>query len=535
VRPPRALPGLVLALLLPSPATAQQVTAGGTYRLFQGPSEVGREQFQHTDSSFEQTGVIPILNLKIHSRTVHDLDGRLLGMTLQLGTAGSDTLLGTYRADRMAEGPDSVRITSDLPRARPSHTRALDFDMVLPPQSVATLAELITRSRGRDTTWRLLIAGGDSVVLAEVRFQGDSAHIRFGGIEIHARDSAGVVVSLVIPAQRARAVYVPPGESLPALAGGPRPKPDYSAPAGAAYTAEDVRVPVKPAVGDSFSLGCTLTSPLAGPRPLPAAVTITGSGLQSRDEDLWPVLPRYRPFGQIAERLAAAGIATLRCDDRGKDASTGNPATATTADLADDTRAQVAWLRSRTGIDPRRIALIGHSEGGMIGPMVAAADRQIRAVVILAGPAKRGVDILVDQASWPVLREEGLTPAERAARLAAADSSVRADSLAPGEWFRWFFRYDPLPTARRVRQPVLILHGELDRQVSVGQADTLAAAIRQAGNRDVTVRVFPGLNHLFLPSPTDGSPSEYGSLKDAALPAAVLDGIAGWLALRMRR
>jgi dienelactone hydrolase len=526
---------LLLALLAPSPLTAQQPPSAGIYRIFQGPGEVGRETFQRTDSTFEQTSVIPMLNLRIESRNARDPAGRFRRMTLTLRTGGADTLLGTYRADRAPEGSDSVRITSDLPRAPAPHSRALNFDLVLPPQSVATLAELIMRAGGRDTTWRLLIAGSDSVVPAVVRFHDDSAHIRFGGIEIHAVDSGGRVVSLDIPAQRARAVYVSPTESLPPLPGGPRPAPNYAAPPDAPYTAEEVRVPVQPAAGDTFSLGCTLTLPKAGRRPFPAAVTITGSGLQPRDEELWPTVPGYRPFRQIAERLARAGIATLRCDDRGKDASTGDPTTATTADLADDTRAQIAWLRARPGIDPSRIALAGHSEGGIIGPMVAANDARIRAVVILAGPSKRGVDILVDQARWPVLREEGLTPEQRASRLAAADSAVRADSLAPGEWFRWFYRYDPLPTARQVRQPVLILHGALDRQVSAGQADTLAAAIRRGGNRDVTVKVFPGLNHLFLPSPTDGSPSEYASLKEVQVPAAVSDGIAVWLAARFRR
>jgi uncharacterized protein len=103
----------------------------------------------------------------------------------------------------------------------------------------------------------------------------------------------------------------------------------------------------------------------------------------------------------------------------------------------------------------------------------------------------------------------------------------------PLAYLVWAQDWDPLPTARRVRAPVLILQGALDRQVSAGQADTLAAAMRAAGNRDVTVRVFPRLNHLFLVSPTNGAPSEYPALTDAAVPAEVLDTLAAWLRVRL--
>jgi len=368
------------------------------------------------------------------------------------------------------------------------------------------------------------------VVAASLKITRDSATIGLPGLSVVAAlGPTGRVATLEIPAQRARAVLAQATESLPPLGGQPLPKPDYAAPAGAAYSAEEVRVPVQPATGDTFSLGCTLTLPKIGKPPFPAVVTITGSGLQPRDEELWPTVPGYRPFRQVAERLAQARIATLRCDDRSKDASTGDPSTATTADLVGDTRAQVAWLRNRPEINPARIGLLGHSEGGIIAPLLAVEDRRLAALVILAGPGKRGEKILIDQARWLVLTATGLTPAQRMAQLSAADSSVRADSTAPGEWFQWFYHYDPLPTAARVRQPTLILHGVLDRQVSAGQADTLATAMRRGGNRAVTVRIFPRLNHLFLPSPTDGSPAEYPSLKETAVPVAVLDTIAVWL------
>ena len=284
--------------------------------------------------------------------------------------------------------------------------------------------------------------------------------------------------------------------------------------------------------GDTLSFGCTFTKPRAGGPRFPAAVTITGSGLEDRDENLWPLVPAYRVFRQVAERLAAEGIAVLRCDDRSFGASTGHAERATSGDLARDFEAQLAWLRARADVDPARTAVIGHSEGGMIGPLIASRDPRLAAVVVMAGPGKNGLAILRDQVAWPYLSATGLDSAERVRLIADAQRQLLSDTTV-GPWMRFFRAYEPLPTARRVRQPVLILQGAVDRQVSAGQADTLGAAIRAGGNRDVTVRVFPHLNHLFLVSPTDGSPSEYASLADPNVGADVLDTLATWLKARL--
>src|SRR5437588_11644111 len=147
---------------------------------------------------------------------------------------------------------------------------------------------------------------------------------------------------------------------------------DYSAPPNAPFTAEEVTVNAK-----GFTLAGTLLLPKNGARPFPAVITITGSGQQTRDEPIpLPGLEKYKPFRQVTETLASRGIAVLRVDDRGVGGSGGRDVlmTATTSDFADDTRAEVAYLRSRPEIDPQRIALIGHSEGGIIAPMVAASD-----------------------------------------------------------------------------------------------------------------------------------------------------------------
>lgn len=166
-------------------------------------------------------------------------------------------------------------------------------------------------------------------------------------------------------------------------------KPDYSAPVGAPYTALTVRVPTSM----GHSLAGTLTLPAGVVGPVPAVVTITGSGPEDRDEAIPPV-KGYRPFREIADALARRGIAVLRMDDRGFGDSEGSHATATSRDFADDIRAGLAFLRARPGIDGKRLALVGHSEGGLIAPLIAATDSGLRGIVLMAGPAFTGRKIL---------------------------------------------------------------------------------------------------------------------------------------------
>ncbi len=517
---------LPLALLLVPQRVAAQTPDAGVFQFMQGTAEVGRESFRRSLGRFEQTTVIPLINLRLTSVALQNIQGGFAGFSLTITNAAGDSARGSYRADLVG---DSVHITGRLGATPFDRTRLADFDFVMPPQSLVSFAELALRAGNRDSNYRVLVPGSpDTVRPVTVRFAGDSARLNLGSIDILVLLADQQAIAIDVPSQRLHAVRAAQPESLPPLAGLYRPPPDYSPTPGSSIRAEAVRV--RGGTGDdTLSLGCTLTLPQTGPGPFPAVVTITGSGGQTRDEELWPLLPGYHPFRQLAELVGAEGIAALRCDDRGFGSSTGHPESATTADLAEDTRAQVAWLRQRSDIDPERIALAGHSEGGIIGPMLATSDRRLRALVILAGPAKPGIDVLVDQARWPVLTTPGISDSERTDRLRVAEAAVRNDSTPGNPWLRWFVRYDPRPTAGRIRQPVLILQGALDRQVSAGQADTLAGIIRSGGNRDVTVRVFPGLNHLFLPSPTDGSPSEYATLTDPAVPAAVLDTLATWL------
>jgi dipeptidyl aminopeptidase/acylaminoacyl peptidase len=300
----------------------------------------------------------------------------------------------------------------------------------------------------------------------------------------------------------------------------------YGAPRGANYVAEEVTVTTR----SGLSLTGTLTLPKGSESALPAAVTITGSGSQDRDEHIRRV-GDYRPFRQIADTLGARGIAVLRLDDRGVNGSDPGPPGATSADLAEDIRAAVEYLRARPEIDASRVALIGHSEGGVIAPMVAAEDSAIAAVVLLAGPAytfhrvsETALEAVI--ARTPTLSErEAATMRQRA--LQVSEQQARDDP-----WYRAAFSYDPLPVIRAIRVPVLLLQGDTDTQITPEQADTLAAALREAGNADVTVARFPDTNHLFLQD-SDGRAFRYDRLPSHEVRKDVLGTLADWLADRL--
>lgn len=522
--------GLSLTLLALAPAmcAAQQPPSfTGLYRLYQAGAELGRERFERSGRVASMSVVVPVIGLKLDSRTEFDSTGTFRRFDAEAYNAAGDTLLGTYSV--AANGTELVTTSVSKRTGQTRTGRAVGpVAGVIPVQSVAVVA-LLSRRFARDTAIRMLLMGTDSVVSVTIAHRGDSAAVTFAGITATTLTTGGRPWPIDIAAQRVRADLWNGRDSLAPLAGLRRPIPDYRAPTGANYTAEDVRVPIRSLQGDTFSLAGTLTRPVGAQGPVPVVVTITGSGQQTRDEDLWPLVPTYRPFRVIAERLAAAGIGVLRLDDRGVGGSTGSGGT--TADFADDVRQEVAWLRHRP--DVSKVALLGHSEGGAIAPLVARDDSTLAGIVLLAGPGKVGRAILTDQIRRPIETAPDLPDSVRRAQLALVPQ--RVDQMVQSTpWMRWFADYDPLPTARKVRVPVLILEGALDRQVSAGQADTLAAAFRAGGNRDVTAKVYPGLNHLFLHTDGDGSPSEYPTLKDTTIPMGVQSDIAAWLQSRLR-
>jgi hypothetical protein len=276
-----------------------------------------------------------------------------------------------------------------------------------------------------------------------------------------------------------------------------------------------VRVPT--AQGHIIAGTLTLPTKKSGAEKFPAMVLITGSGKNNRNNGNAPSIP----FRQIADALARRGVAVLRVDDRGIGESAGNADTATTFDEADDIRSALGFLRRRSDIDPKRLGLVGWSEGGIIAPMIAASDSSLRGIALMCAPAD-GRETAEYQIRYAVEHHPNIVPEKReetiAAALAEAGDTPRARSL---------IGIDAFPFARKIKMPVLLLHGTTDRHVPPSSATRLAAAFRSNGNRDVTVRLFPNLNHVFLPDP-DGRSGGWALLPSLRVPSEVLDALSNW-------
>jgi uncharacterized protein len=303
-------------------------------------------------------------------------------------------------------------------------------------------------------------------------------------------------------------------------------------------------------------LAGTLTLPI-GKGPFPAVALITGSGAQDRNE----TLAGHQPFLVLADHLTRRGVAVLRSDDRGVGRSTGNFATATSSDFAIDAEAAASYLRGRPDIAAGAVGLLGHSEGGMIAPMVAAKDPKVAFIVLLAAPAaptrelmkaqRQAVMTVMGASPEVIARAQTLmTKIDDAVLQAKSPAAARTEvarllseaggnlppvagamqaSMIGTAWYREFIAYDPRPNLAKIRVPVLALNGDKDLQVIASQnLPALKAALRD--NRDVTIVELPSLNHLFQTAAT-GSPQEYGRLEETISPT-VLDTIASWIVAR---
>ncbi|HYV07479.1 MAG TPA: alpha/beta fold hydrolase, partial [Blastocatellia bacterium] len=309
----------------------------------------------------------------------------------------------------------------------------------------------------------------------------------------------------------------------------PKPKPDYSAPADAPYIAEEVVV--KTPAGHTLAGTLTLPKSASRKHPVSAIVTVTGSGPQDRDENIG--LPGFRPFRQIADSLARRQIAVLRMDDRGTGASGGTFKGSTSADFAQDVRAGLAYLRTRPEIRADRLGVLGHSEGALIAPMVADKEPTLRTIVLLAGIAQPGRGALHFQIKNQIEHNTKLTPEMRDSQIAEIPKRIDA-MMADDPWMKFFLNYDPAPTMRRVKTPVLILTGSRDQQAVPEQVALQEAAFKEGGNKDVTARVLPDLNHLFVQD-TNGFPGNYAKLPPPLMIRAdALGMITDWLAQRLR-
>jgi len=299
-------------------------------------------------------------------------------------------------------------------------------------------------------------------------------------------------------------------------------------------------------------LAGTLTIP-PGKGPFPAVLLISGSGPNDRDETVFG----HKPFLVLSDYLTRKGIVVLRVDKRGVGKSTGDLAHATTADFATDAEAGVQYLKTRAEADPRRIGLIGHSEGGTVAPMLAAGDPGVRFIVLMAGPGVPGDQIIVEQGrlieeAAGATKEKAAQDADKQRELFALVEKEKDDAVLGKElreklagrvpdaqidvaiqqltspWMRYTLTYDPATALRKVACPVLALNGEKDLQVSAAQnLPAIKKALEEGGNKQIEIDEMPGLNHLFQTAKT-GSPTEYAQIEETISPVA-LDKVATWI------
>ncbi len=365
--------------------------------------------------------------------------------------------------------------------------------------------------------------------------------------------------SLPLTLTRTNQTSAAPTLAAPTLDRPQEPRPPFP------YTARDVTFPGGAA---GVTLAGTLTTP-PGAGPFPAVVLIAGSGRVDRNETGFG----HKIFLLLADTLTRRGIAVLRYDKRGVSKSTGSYALATTADFATDADAAVNFLKMQAVIAPKRIGLLGHSEGGVIAPLVASEHpADVAFVVLLAGPGMIGEKILLAQ---QVLagKAEGATDADLQKNATVSKKVFDLDAQEPNPavfqakaqkiilaaltpedkvevgdpiqfaqkqihtflspWFRYFLTYDPRPALQKTRCPVLALDGSKD--VQVPPAEDLAAigsALKAGGNKNVTIRELPNLNHLFQTC-TTGSPSEYAKITETMAPV-VLTTIGDWIVAQGR-
>lgn len=334
------------------------------------------------------------------------------------------------------------------------------------------------------------------------------------------------------------------------------PKPPFP------YLEEEVTFENKDA---SLTLAGTFTYP-ENQDNIPAVILISGSGPQDRNEEFLG----HKPFFVLADHLTRNGIAVLRFDDRGTGKSTGDFSSATTMDFVTDVLAAVEYLKTRTDISLGKIGLIGHSEGGLVAPLVSVESDDIDFIVLMAAPGMPGKEILRLQTEL-ILKANGMNEDEIKKTvdinmklydivLSEEDSSIAVKKLKEvfdesysemseeeknrignpdayfqqqtrillNPWFKFFLKYDPYETLTKVNVPVLAVNGEKDLQVPPKEnLSLIEKAFKEGGNENYKIVELPGLNHLFQEAET-GSPNEYSQIKQTIAPSA-LNLITDWI------
>ena len=557
IRPVLAVLAALAAAVLPSTAAAQQpasATAGGeaTLKFFARGALVGSEQSTVTrdaagwtiTSSGRLNAPLNIVSRRMQIR--YDLNWKPLELTLDATIRGQAQTIHTTISGNTATSQVNIAGQASVLTATTTAEILLPSLFFAPYEALA--ARLRTAAPGSTIVafapaqTELTIRVGDStserIQTAEERIEAKRTHVTItpeGVISAPVEadiwgDPNGRLLRVSLPAQELEVVR----EDVASVATRPVP---ISRP-----NDEQVRIP-----GNGFVLAGTLSKPAqagqGGTMRLPAVLLVGGSGPADRDGLTFGI----PIFGQLAGAVADAGFIVLRYDRRGVGRSGGRDEAATIADYADDARAAVKFLSDRKDVDPKRVAAVGHGEGGIVAMMAAARDRRIGALVLVATPGVTGAELYLEQVRH-ALDRTSRSAAEKQATLELQNRIQQAvltgtgwESLAAYRkqadtpWFQSFLAFDPARVMRNIRQPVLIVQGELDTQVAPANAGRLEALASQRKNRPAAhvVRV-GGVNHLLVPA-TTGEADEYPTLKDARVSADVSGAIVSWLQTTLAR
>lgn len=473
----------------------------------------------------------------------------MMGRLPRLGTAVAILALAAGSAAAQQPAPAEERFVGAWQGALQAGPNVLRLSLTVARDSAGRLTgELVSVDQGGAKVPATFAVRGDTLGVTMPSVGADYAAVISGDTLAGIFRQGGGALPLQMTRGTAPATPAPPVRPQ-------QPKPPLP------YRTSEVRFESAPGV----RLAGTLTLP-NGPGPFPAAVLVSGSGPQDRDETLLG----HRPFLVLADHLARRGIATLRYDDRGVGESGGDFARSTTADFADDAEGAVRFLRGTRGVSRDRIGIIGHSEGAVIAPAVAARSRDVAFVVMLAGPGVPGDSLLLLQGralmtaagapaesieraaavnrriytalivgsdSADIIRRVRAAEAEYLASLPVAERAAADSALTQGRgglvtpWIRHFLAYDPRPALRQLRVPVLALNGTLDLQVPHEEnLAAIAGALAAGGNRDHEVVALPRLNHLLQTAET-GAVSEYATIEETIAPLA-LERISAWISKR---
>ncbi len=501
---------LILALSGATVWAQQTKTASGTYTTYVGEQLIGTDTYTsttNTDGSVQTQSEVTFGPTKFKATTVAK-QNKPVSFTRE--AAGAPTILLEF-INGMIRNRSAGQPVSEV-KGQPTvlfENGAWEQFLLLFAQYDSAKAgpqnfDAFVPSQGVPFTLNLerINTPGFKVGLQEIATEHFRAGTSLGlGFEMWT-DTAHVPLVILIPAQQVRVVR----KGSEALAEVISPSPVKKvASANDPYTSEEVSFQ-----NDGQNLAGTLTIPKKGSAPFPAVAIISGSGSQDRDGAAVANLYRL-----IAEHLSANGVAVLRADDRGVGKSVPLKPNTSYRDLINDSKAAFEFLFKRADIDHRRIAMAGHSEGALTAVVMAAEDPRVAAIMVLAGGSRALDRILMEQTLNGLALQSPVNPSDKTGYPAVVTQLDKlftevktkpkpADPANdPLAYFRQHLEIDPLAFARRVKVPTLILNGERDDNVLAYHALELAQAMAGSGNKQVLLRIFPNLTHVFTPSTRD--------------------------------